>query len=60
MPEPLHDMQAPADFIDNIHRTVSATGDVLLGGLIRQAHIADCDRGDAKFVAGQHVYLPVH
>ena len=33
MPEPPYNMQAPADFIDNIHRTVAATRDALLDAL---------------------------
>ena len=57
MPEPPYNMQAPADFIDNIHRTVAATRDALLDAQVRQARIADRDRSSAKFVAGQYVYL---
>ena len=57
MPEPPYNMQAPADFIDNIHRTVAATRDALLEAQIRHARIADRARSSAKFVAGQYVYL---
>ena len=55
MPEPPYNMQALADFIDNIHRTVAATRDALLDA--RHARIADRDRNSAEFVAGQYVYL---
>ena len=49
-------MQAPADFIDNIHRTVAATRDALLDVQVRQAR-TDHDRSSANFVASQYVYL---
>ena len=57
VPEPPYNMQAPADFIDNFHRTVAAIRDALLDAQVRQARIAHRDRNSAKFVAGQYVYL---